>query len=252
MLCSVILLLSTCLYVQANTEIANFKVSEGQGLEFAFTKQWPILGSEQNELNGTLIPAALGTPLKEVCDGKHPGKRQIPTACPHEIWVVLDLAQSWYNFSKFTARLSWPASFPASFDIEIYTTSALLSYFDLSPNDVRETSAVVSQPRREYARVRVVDTGVVTPNPSAFRFPAPQENIHTGQRPIPFILLVEPLYLGILPSSIIPLLCYILLVLVFATFTVPKIECLFRQVANLAAKEIELGMKGKGAEGKDD
>ena len=50
-------------------------------------------------------PAPLGSILEDVCEGYLPG------SCPHEDWLVLDLDDvAWGKFSKFTVRISWPAS----------------------------------------------------------------------------------------------------------------------------------------------
>lgn len=54
----------------------------------------------------------------------------------------------------------------------------------------------------KYARIRVVDVGVLIPTPDL-----PPSAIQA--EPIPFILILEPLYLGILPASLLPSICFL-------------------------------------------
>lgn len=61
--------------------------------------------------------------------------------------------------------------------------------------------------RNRYARIRLVDTGVLTPS----------DHARAVDR-IPFNVIVEPLYFGVLPASTAPTLAFIL-ALILATAT---------------------------------
>ena len=71
--------------------------------------------------------------------------------------------------------------------------------------------------RTKYARIRVVDAGVPTPQ------------IHPGLSnlvvagPVPFILILEQLYWGVLPASLLPTICFLVPVLLAAAMTIPPI-----------------------------
>ena len=54
-----------------------------------------------------LQPGPLGTPLGDVCETA----AYAVNACPHELWLALDLDDAKrQGYSKFTLRISWPAS----------------------------------------------------------------------------------------------------------------------------------------------
>ena len=73
-----------------------------------------------------------------------------------------------------------------------------------------------------YARIRLVDTGVRPPS---------ETSVET--KPTPFNIILEPLYLGVLPASMLPVLLFLAPVLLFAScFVVPRIHGYLRKVAN--------------------
>ncbi|TFY77851.1 hypothetical protein EWM64_g6160 [Hericium alpestre] len=87
--------------------------------------------------------------------------------------------------------------------------------------DLKETAT-----RRQYARIRLVDTGV--------RAPA----AHTAAPPVPFVLLLEPLYFGVLPASTAPLLALLLPVTGTAAILAQVVHRYLEQVAQRARVEI--------------
>ena len=87
-----------------------------------------------------------------------------------------------------------------------------------------------------YARIRVVDTGVLTPT---------RENIQSTPTPppVPFMLIVEPLYLGVIPESVLPTLKLLVPVVVIALLLVPYVNRYLDGVAANARRQIHKGMK---------
>jgi hypothetical protein len=72
----------------------------------------------------------------------------------------------------------------------------------------------LSTTRLKYARIRVVDTGIRRPTPDL-----PESAAQT----IPFILVLEQLYLGVLPASLLPTVCFLIPVLSCAALATPWI-----------------------------
>ncbi|KAG5642390.1 hypothetical protein DXG03_002848 [Asterophora parasitica] len=221
-------LLCFALHVFANTEIVNFRVSEAREVDFPFTNQWPRLNYTHNDLEWDIRPAAYATPLKEVCEDKTPDALD---PCPHELWILLDLRRDWSTYSSFTLRLSWPASYPADFSIQLYDPQALLNHFGVDPAQHRHLPTESNSRRRyRYARIRLVDTGVLTPRSSSSDGSKPV--------PVPFIITLEPLYFRVLPPSVLPVLGFIAVACIVAGLAVPKIHKYLNSVAVQAKKEL--------------
>ena len=62
----------------------------------------PVLSRNRDQGHWSLPPAPLNT---------IPCHDRSEDPCPHELWIILDLThEDWRPYSKFTLRLSWPAS----------------------------------------------------------------------------------------------------------------------------------------------
>ncbi|EGN93767.1 hypothetical protein SERLA73DRAFT_172053 [Serpula lacrymans var. lacrymans S7.3] len=230
---ALLLLSLLCQTAIANTEIINFIASDENGAELP-AYNWPLLHYAQNEGQWSVQPAPLNTPLNEVCEPAYSSLGQAPFSCPHELWVTLQLDdEGWRYYSYFTLRLSWPASTPADFSIQIYSPESLLSrqsYTESSrslTDDHNDTTSIRSPhkssagsttTRQKYARIRLTDTGVLSPSTYLSRsggLPPPVGD------PISFILILEPLYMGVLPASVLPVLLFLVPVLVATALAVP-------------------------------
>ncbi|KAF8079138.1 hypothetical protein FPV67DRAFT_98729 [Lyophyllum atratum] len=229
------LLLCFSLHVLANTEIVNFSVSEDYNTAVAFASKWPRLNNTHNEREWTILPAPLGTPLRQVCGHGSHALKAYGHSCPHELWMVLDLTRDWTTYSSFTLRLSWPASHPADFSIQIHDFETLSAHFGVALQPTQDTTA--HKPPQRYARIRAVDRGVLAPTPKSHA---------TDTKPavsfplsVPFIVVLEPLYFGVLPASVLPVLAYILLACIASYFAVPKITRHLNGIAAQAKKELE-------------
>ncbi|KAJ3513242.1 hypothetical protein NLJ89_g3059 [Agrocybe chaxingu] len=184
--------------VLGNTEIINFSVADNQALVLPFTSSWPVLDPSTPFTIHNVSSAPLGTKLPQgICatlDNRDSDGNT--SSCPHELWIVLDLDQGkWKGFTNFTLRLSWPAYHPTDFHLKIFDPANLVPSF-------RVSSPGISIPvRRKYARIQAVHSGVLTPGvrlDNASRYTVP---VH---------VILEPLYLGVLPTSVIPMVMAVL------------------------------------------
>ncbi|KAI0354756.1 hypothetical protein OH77DRAFT_489360 [Trametes cingulata] len=211
--------------VSANTEIVNFDASPSAGALFPQTSNWPVLNPSNPQILLQVLPAPVDTSITSVCEPSNPG------ICHHETWLSLDLDQEpWLSYSKFTCRISWPASHPAEFFIDLYTPSSLASV--LSGSDrVYSTHPAGDNTltRRKYARIRLISQAVFTPSPATR---------NRTVEPVPFMVIVEPLYLGVIPASLVPTLATLLaLVAVTAFFVLPRIHAYLSAVADQVRSE---------------
>ncbi|KAJ8472333.1 hypothetical protein ONZ51_g8584 [Trametes cubensis] len=211
---------------RANTEIVNFDASQAAELLLTETNEWPVLSPSPEEALLHVQPAPVGTPIASVCE---PVSRHESGGCPHETWLAIDLdASPWLSYSKFTLRVSWPAMHPADFFIDVYSPEQLakhLGHSNAVPN--RSGKPTTALTRKKFARIRVVHTGVFTPSP---------QNANRTVEPVPFIVLVEPLYLGVLPASLVPTLAFLLAVVVVAgTVVLPRVN----RVVFTAAEQVK-------------
>lgn len=97
----------------------------------------------------------------------------------------------------------------------------------VAQNTTETNGAAGLKTRRQYARIRVVGTGVRAPS-----------SVHLGPLEVPFTLLVEPLYLGVLPASVLSVLGLLLPVVIVAGFFVmPRALRYIEQIAKDVRKE---------------
>ncbi|KAJ8472800.1 hypothetical protein ONZ45_g16525 [Pleurotus djamor] len=223
----------------ANTEIRKFQVDAIDDpvsvVLPASVSQWLSLDFPYSEKELTLLPARFGTFLSSVCETKVDATKPTvnsPYGCPHELFLVLNLdANAWRKYDAYTLRLSWPASYPAEFDIQILSASMLSELLESNPNHTwhgNPQKVFKISTRTRYARIRVVDTGVVTPKR---QLPSPLPSV------VPFTLILEPLYLGFLPASVMPTLLLMLPVAASAFIIVPRLLPWFESLAQDAMQE---------------
>ncbi|KIK71606.1 hypothetical protein GYMLUDRAFT_341290 [Collybiopsis luxurians FD-317 M1] len=207
----------------ANTEIVNFDASNQVNAYVDGADTWPILRPGANEKPFSVMPAPLGTPPKGICSSPHDLLSKTPN-CPHEIWIKLDMDDaSWKSFSKFTLRISWPGSVssPADFHINILNPETTATRFSGAPTTPSSLTRV------KYARIRVLDTGVISPLSGFTEVP-----------PVRFIVTLEPLYFGIVPATLIPFLWVLLPAIAVSILAVPYVNAYLQQVAVAAKREM--------------
>ena len=94
--------------------------------------------------------------------------------------------------------------------------------------------------RRKYARIQLVFTGVLTPRTR----PPPPEAI---TRIIPIFLKLEPLYFGVLPESVVPVIWLMIPVVIIGAVAASKANKYFQSVVEEAKKEVA-AMKAQKAD----
>ncbi|KAG9313886.1 hypothetical protein JVU11DRAFT_4654 [Chiua virens] len=276
-----LLLLFSCHNVAANTEIINFSPSRVSlaDLPSDVFGNWSDsrLHPSDNERRWSLAPAALHTPLHQVCERTDDDLNAVASSplpfranCPHELWVFLDLDDGrWASHAAFTLRLSWAASVssatsrwrrpgspslahdivacphfistsswapsprpnaqlrprhaahdqtPADFDMSLYAPQDLLDGF--APQSTPPVSQTTTRAR--YARIRAVHAGV------------PVLTNASPQLDVPFVLVLEPLYMGVLPASLLPTVGVLVLVGLAAAWTVPWVTAYLAPFARQA------------------
>ncbi len=94
---------------------------------------------------------------------------------------------------------------------------------DLPPTREGQPKRSNMRTRRKYARIQVIHSGVVTPT---------SEHMKDSLRyQAPVVVTLEPLHLGALPGSVIPVLIAILLVILLGIPLATKIDYYLRLVA---------------------
>jgi len=153
------------------------------------------------------------------------------------MWMVLDLDQDeWRRYSKFTLRLSWPASSPANFFVHVHSPESLLAW--LSQGQHNSTARLVPvehvitghRKRRKYAHISVLD-GTSGPPVSA------QPAYSSPPKRVAFRIILEPLIMGVLPASMQHTALVLVLVASAAALAVPWINGYLEQVAQKAISE---------------
>ena len=174
-----------------------------------------------------------------------PAPRDAPCAdadvlneCPHDLWLALDLDHggSWTHYDRFTLRVSWPASVSTTntpfiiHDFSHTSQHPATVAISLHPPPASESaSAHARTARLHLARIRLTEEGV--------RVPA---LTHHAIMPVPFVVRLEPLILGVLPASVMPVLATLLVVLTAATYgVVPAVLRVVGDAAAKAGKELE-------------
>ncbi|KAG2022538.1 hypothetical protein CC2G_000279 [Coprinopsis cinerea AmutBmut pab1-1] len=190
----------------ANTEIVNFAASPVQDPQLHFQHEWPILSPEYASLLWDLDSnptSSKSNVNQEPCQSVfHWTPTEHPSDCLKELWVALDLdSPEWAKYSKFTLRLSWPASHPVDAYLKIYDPSDLAELPRPGPPRRSRHRAPPTETRSKYARVQLISTAVW--NPELLRS---NQTIVSDLTTVPIILTLEPLLFGVLPESIVPTL----------------------------------------------
>ncbi|KAJ7492170.1 hypothetical protein FB451DRAFT_519483 [Mycena latifolia] len=212
--CNLLLLLPAL--VLGNTEIINFDAALRPTAPQLRAQPWPTLrAAPRTTTHWTLVPAPLGTPRAEVCA---PAPAEPYVACAHELWLVLELTK----YERFTLRLSYAASSPTDFLIDVLDPRDAASLHHLSTTD-----SYGGRTSTKYGRIRALDTGVRTP---------PYNRTET--EPVEFVLVLEPLYLGMLPATVVPFLLMAAPVLALAGAVLPRVQTYIEGLVGEARSEL--------------
>lgn len=191
----------------------------------------PKLTARSSTLQLNILSAPLGSALPQaICGSLHQWQPGNPRPCPHELWLSLNLDdEEWKDFDKYTLRLSWPAfvSIQLSFYLNItqgsdtdiqHPTQITMDIYDpssLGTFATKDTSSNTEKARRKYARIQMVHSGVLTPGIVL------DDNSRYN---VPFILTLEPLYFGVLPKSVVPVVFAIVVAILLGLPIAAKIN----------------------------
>ncbi|KAM6498721.1 hypothetical protein JOM56_006669 [Amanita muscaria] len=211
-----LLLLLLAALAFGNTEVVKYTISDSlPSLPVPSPdSRWPVLCQSHQDKKFNITPALSSS----VCT-------EDDQKCLHRLWTVLDTTGTkWSSYSTYMLRISWPAHFPTKFSINIYE----------SPS---------GNPRLRYARIDAIVEAVHTP-PSDGIYPFLPHHTSTTTseekwEPVPFYLDLEPLYLGFLPESMIPVAICIVVISIFVyKFIVPLIDRYLQTLAEQARREL--------------
>jgi hypothetical protein len=210
-------LLLLCLQVRANTEIINFQLRD-----LSFLERYPSHTSEASEgtqVPLTVLPTASQTTLRRACE------EFVNLTCPYEQWLSFELDEP--HYSSYTLRISWPAFHPADFLIRAYKG------LPASQPSHEKKAWTADIPMRVYAHVTAVSTGVRPDCGSCV------------PGPVPFHLILEPLVLGMIPASLVPLVAFLAVIGLLAWIAFRYIWVHIKGVGTEAKQELAMMARGK-------
>lgn len=121
---------------------------------------------------------------------------------------------------------------PSDVYLDVFDVTTMSKWFSKSPSN----SSLAQITRRNYARICVFDIGIPTPGIAS------GEQLHITEAPeaktVPFILKLEPLCYGLLPTSVVPVLGFLALVIAFSSLGVPVINSCLQRIADQARREL--------------
>jgi len=134
----------------------------------------------------------------------------------------------WKAYDRFTLRVSWPASHPVQVALSLHSPA------------LPSASSSERTARVHFARIRLVQEGVRVPNHHAGIELGPENRYgEGGSEAVPLVVLLEPLLLGVLPTSVAPTAVTVLCVLVFLAYGVlPRIWARLGRVVESARGEL--------------
>ncbi|KAF8594153.1 hypothetical protein BDV93DRAFT_549305 [Ceratobasidium sp. AG-I] len=222
---SVFLVLSLLGNSFANTEIINFStvLSPDRIIDAsAFNVSWNELDTQSGTRQFSLALAPYKTPWSEICASN---------GCAHEMFFKLGTET---KVGKYSLRISWPASIPADFDMEVFTPSELHDLLSSRANSTHQSHSD-AQTQTTYARIRARDAGVQSP---LITEESQRRQIFKPLIPLPqdppiviFHLILDPLIFSVLPRSVVPILGWLGGAIVLGFWAVKPVTRLLERVA---------------------
>ncbi|KZV69976.1 hypothetical protein PENSPDRAFT_752901 [Peniophora sp. CONT] len=179
--------------ILANTEIRNIKAGLSPDADVGgWADSWPVLDSRVQE---TLLALDQCSHLRDKAES-------VGSGCVEDAWVMLDFDDpAWAKYDAFTVKVSNPASVPVDIEMELLPPFHL----PIQRAIASATDARLPPTRRQYAHVWYTLSS--TPSPLL-----KSDNATS----IPFNLAVEPLFLGVVPLSVVPLVATIPVLILLA------------------------------------
>ncbi|KAJ1310704.1 hypothetical protein OPQ81_009229 [Rhizoctonia solani] len=147
--------------------------------------------------------------------------------CPYEVFIKLDLEKSHdgrffagAEKPKYSLRVSFPPSPPAQFKVEVLTPIQAYEILAKRAGSIPAAQIIQDPPqtRTMYARVRARYAGVAVPQEMYWHiFPPLVAKPSNHAR---FHLILDPLLLGFVPKSVVPVIWTIVIAGVFGAWCV--------------------------------
>ncbi|KIJ54365.1 hypothetical protein M422DRAFT_241610 [Sphaerobolus stellatus SS14] len=170
---SVFVLLISCVF--CNTEIVNFDLNHLPDLAESVSSSWGLLTplSPSNKRTYHVEVPEIGCPVRSSGD----------QVAPADTWFGLNIPRT-LSAKRYTLRISWPATMPVNFDIQVFRVSHA------------SDGAAFDQLPTPYARIKTSSAGIRSNCSGSGVLPS-TDTIH-------FDVILEPLIAGVLPESLIP------------------------------------------------
>jgi len=141
----------------------------------------------------------------------------------------------------YISRVSWPASHPFDFQLEAYTPQAYALKADLNVTWVTDLTSAHPETRDMYARIRPVNFGVLAP--WAQRAISRNQTLSRALKnygKVEFITILEPLRLGVVPETLLPIIAFLVsLVLIAGIVVLPIVHAYIERIARDVRVELE-------------
>lgn len=159
-------------------------------------------------------------------------------------WLTLDLDDpGWSSYHKFTLRASWSAAVSLEFSFQglFFTQHNTLQH----PCDIHfkifDPLHVASQllrnrqlhpTRKKYVHVYAINTGVPTPSSTG------KDMTWLRHEPVPITVVLEPLLLGVVPQSVVPVIFVLLAAIGVTLVLLPYVQSNFGHLVDKVQREI--------------
>ncbi|KAF8708314.1 hypothetical protein RHS03_03505, partial [Rhizoctonia solani] len=223
------LLLSQLSLVYGNTEILNF--------ESVLSPAFPELNVSQHTLDAQSSTRLFSLELtphqsawSDICDSMN--------GCPHEVFVKLDLEKNYkgeivkeHEKPMYSLRISFTPSPPSQFTITLLTPKQVYELVETRAGStlITQYTKGLPQTRTMYAYIRGRNVGTQVPQGMIWRLFPPLVAEPSNQAH--FHLILDPLLLGFIPKSAVPVIWAILVAGAFGAWSLRWIKPYLKNLA---------------------
>ncbi|KAH7330616.1 hypothetical protein B0J17DRAFT_722309 [Rhizoctonia solani] len=179
------------------------------------------------------------TPWSDICDTTND--------CPHEVLIRLDLEKNndgrvleSHETPKYSLRISSRPSPPAQFEMEVLTPRQAYEIMRKRAGSVgiAHDIQILSQTRTMYARIRARDAGVLVPQEMTWHLFPPL--VAKPSNRVDFHLILDPLLLGFIPKSVVPVMWAVLIAGAFGGWCIRRVRNYLEELAQLCLPETKV------------
>ncbi|CAE6432264.1 unnamed protein product [Rhizoctonia solani] len=221
--------------IYGNTEIFNFDSTTSLDVPGLNVSRYSLdLRSLTRLFSLELAPQQ--TPWSDICDTTND--------CPHELLIRLDLEKNNdgrvlenHETPKYSLRISSRPSPPAQFKIEVFTPREAYEIMRGRAGAVGIVQDIQTPPqtRTMYARIRARDAGVQVPQEMTWHLFPPL--VAKPSNRVDFHLILDPLLLGFIPKSVVPVIWAVLIAGAFGGWCIRWVRDYLEKLAQLCVPE---------------